>query len=166
MLFRYSRWDGTQQLAELDADDLMDAMADDLLADGDMERAVQRLFRWGTQDREGRRVDGLRDLLEQLRQQRKNQLERHDMDSLMQDLQERLEKVKQTEREGIEKRVQSGREKTQQDADNSALQQMLEKLADQKREFLDRLPESSAGRSGSFATMTLWIRTRVSNFRS
>jgi len=145
MLFRYSRWDGTQQLAELDADDLMDAMADDLLADGDMERAVQRLFRWGTQDREGRRVDGLRDLLEQLRQQRKNQLERHDMDSLMQDLQERLEKVKQTEREGIEKRVQSGREKTQQDSDNSALQQMLEKLADQKREFLDRLPESPAG---------------------
>jgi uncharacterized protein with von Willebrand factor type A (vWA) domain len=91
MLIRYSRWDGSQQLVELDADDLMDAMADDLLADGDMARAVQRLFRWGTQDREGRRIDGLRHLLERLRQQRKDQLERHDMDSLMQDLQERLD---------------------------------------------------------------------------
>jgi uncharacterized protein with von Willebrand factor type A (vWA) domain len=123
----------------------MDAMADDLLADGDMARAVQRLFRWGTQDREGRRIDGLRDLMERLRQQRKDQLERHNMDSLMQDLQERLEKIEQTEREGIDKRVQAGRERAEQDPDAANLQQMLEKMADQKREFLDRLPESPAG---------------------
>src|SRR6476659_7428732 len=126
MLIRYSRWDGSQQLVELDADDLMDAMADDLLADGDMARAVQRLFRWGTRGREGRRIDGLRDLLERLRQQREAQLERRGMDSLMQDLQERIENIKQTERDGIEKRVEAGRERAEQDPGNESLQQMLE----------------------------------------
>ena len=33
-LNRYSRWDGTQKI-DLDADDLMAAMADDLLHDGE-----------------------------------------------------------------------------------------------------------------------------------
>ena len=35
MLSRYSRWDGSQSLPDFDADDLLAAMADDLLADGD-----------------------------------------------------------------------------------------------------------------------------------
>ena len=42
-LFRYSRWDGTQKL-DLDADQLLSAMADDLLADGDPWRALRRLM--------------------------------------------------------------------------------------------------------------------------
>jgi len=45
-LFRYSRWDG-QQKVELDADDLLAAMADDVLADGDPWRALQRLMQQG-----------------------------------------------------------------------------------------------------------------------
>lgn len=44
---RYSRWDGTQQIAALSAEDLMRAMSDDLMQDGDVNRALQRLFRWG-----------------------------------------------------------------------------------------------------------------------
>ena len=44
MLIRYSRWDGTQQLSDLDADELLGAMADDLLADGDLRNALRRLL--------------------------------------------------------------------------------------------------------------------------
>ena len=42
-LYRYSRWDGTQKI-DLDADQLLSAMADDLLADGDPWRALRRLM--------------------------------------------------------------------------------------------------------------------------
>jgi len=47
MLFRYSRWDGTQQLADLDADDLLAAMSDDLMSDGDLWNALRRMFQRG-----------------------------------------------------------------------------------------------------------------------
>ncbi len=43
MLSRYSRWDGTQQIADLDADDVLRAISDDLLADGDLASALRRL---------------------------------------------------------------------------------------------------------------------------
>ena len=47
MLFRYSRWDGSQQLADLDADDLLAAMSDDLMSDGDLWNALRRMFQRG-----------------------------------------------------------------------------------------------------------------------
>ncbi len=43
-LSRYSRWDGTQALPDLDADQFPSAMPDDLLADGDLWNALRRLF--------------------------------------------------------------------------------------------------------------------------
>ena len=46
-LYRYSRWDGSQQLPPFDADDVLDALADDVLAEGDVRRALQRLMQRG-----------------------------------------------------------------------------------------------------------------------
>ena len=40
MLFRYSRWDGTQSLPDLSADDVLDDMADDILGYGDLRSAL------------------------------------------------------------------------------------------------------------------------------
>ena len=42
MLIHYSRWDGSQQLPDLDADDLLQAMSDDLMSDGDLWNALRR----------------------------------------------------------------------------------------------------------------------------
>ena len=42
-LSRYSRWDGTQAVPDLDADELLSAMSDDLLAEGDLMNALRRL---------------------------------------------------------------------------------------------------------------------------
>ena len=67
---RYSRWDGSQSLPEFDADDLLAAMADDLVADGDVRRALERLLRQGFRTRDGEQVPGLRDLLARLRRER------------------------------------------------------------------------------------------------
>src|SRR6266850_1341306 len=52
-LSRYSRWDGTQAVPDLDADELLSAMSDDLLADGDLWNALRRLFQRGAQDPQG-----------------------------------------------------------------------------------------------------------------
>ena len=38
-MIRYSRWDGSQQLPAFDADDVLDALSDDILAEGDVRRA-------------------------------------------------------------------------------------------------------------------------------
>src|SRR5919206_1343956 len=111
MVIRYSRWDGLQDPFSLDADELMEAMSDDLLDDGDLWRALQRMMRRGAENEQGDRMQGLRDLMEQLRQRRRENLDRYDMSSVLDDIKERLENVLKTEREGIEKRIQEGREK-------------------------------------------------------
>ena len=40
---RYSRWDGTPAVPDLDADEMLDALADDLMAEGDLAAALRRL---------------------------------------------------------------------------------------------------------------------------
>src|SRR5262249_61744447 len=73
-LSRYTRWDGTQAVPDLDADDLLSAMSDDLLADGDFWNALRRLFQRGAQNPQGGRMPGLQDLLNSLRQERQQRL--------------------------------------------------------------------------------------------
>src|SRR6185295_14718851 len=111
MFTRYSRWDGTNEPFNLDADDLMESMSDDLLDDGDLWRALQRMLRRGAENQQGDRMQGLRDLMEQLRNRRRENLDRYDMSSVLDDIKERLENILKTEREGIERRIQEGREK-------------------------------------------------------
>ena len=102
---RYSRWDGTQQIGPLSADDLMRAMSEDLMQDGDVNRAMQRLFRWGFQRPDGEEVPGLQGLMQRLRDRRQQQLERYDLQSMLSDIADRLEQIVATERQGIAKRL-------------------------------------------------------------
>jgi uncharacterized protein with von Willebrand factor type A (vWA) domain len=147
MFIRYSRWDGSQQLPALDADELMEALSDDLMDDGDLWKALQRMFRWGAQNQDGNRMPGLQDLLEQLRNRRQQQLDRYDMSSVLKDIQEKLDNVLKTEREGIDRRVQQGKEKIEsgEAPEQAAFQKALERMADQKRQQLDGLPKDMAG---------------------
>ena len=46
-LYRYSHWDGSQSLPPFDADDILEALSDDILAEGDIRRALQRLMQRG-----------------------------------------------------------------------------------------------------------------------
>ena len=91
-LYRYSRWDGTQKI-DLDADQLLSAMADDLLSDGDPWRALRRLMQQGARMPEGQRMPGLKDLLERLRRQRQERLNRYDLGSSLEDIKKKLEEV-------------------------------------------------------------------------
>ncbi|MBI4493509.1 MAG: VWA domain-containing protein [Chloroflexi bacterium] len=145
MLIRYTRWDGTQHVLPPDADDLMDALSDDLVDDGDLWRALQRLLQQGFQDREGRRLPGLQDLLERLRRRRQEQLERYNLSGIVKDLQDKLEQVKQTERAGIQRRLDEGRQKARTGEVPEGLQKTLERMAAEKQRFLDQLPGDLGG---------------------
>ena len=107
---RYSRWDGTQQIGPLSADDLMRAMSEDLMQDGDVNRALQRLFRWGFQRPDGEDVPGLQGLMQRLRDRRQEQLERYDLQSMLSEIADRIEQIVATERQGIAKRLEEARE--------------------------------------------------------
>ena len=126
-LYRYSRWDGTQKV-DLDADELLSAMADDLLADGDPWRALRRLMQQGARTPDGQKMPGLKDLLERLRRQRQERLNRFDLGSSLEDIKKKLEEVVQTERQGIKDRTPEGRERQQ------------------REQKLDAIPPDPAGR--------------------
>ncbi len=78
--YRYSQWDGTQQIFELDADALMDQLSDQVLEQGDVMRALRELFRQGFQSRVGLQLPGIKELLEQLKNRRREQLQQYNMD--------------------------------------------------------------------------------------
>ena len=42
--FRYSQWDGTQDLPALDADDVLQSLSDDLLSFGDLQQALRNMY--------------------------------------------------------------------------------------------------------------------------
>ena len=127
MLIRYSRWDGTQSLPDFDADDLLDEMADDVLADGDPRRALQRMLQRGFQGEKGK-MPGLRDLLDQLRRRRQQQLERYDLGSSLEDIKKQLDEIVQQERQGMPQRVPEGLDRRR------------------REQTLDQLPPDPAGK--------------------
>ena len=129
MRSRYSRWDGTQKI-DLDPDELLDAMSDDLMADGDPWSALRRMFQRGVQAGE-QKVPGLRELLDQLRRRRQQQLDKYDLGSALDDIAKKLDEIVRQERQGIDQKA--GDPKQQ-----SAMAQ--------KRQELDRIPPDPASR--------------------
>src|ERR687888_259196 len=148
--FSYSFWDGSQHVLDLDAEALLEAMSDDLLEEGDLWRALQRLFRQGAQNREGQRVPGLQDLLQQLRQKRQQQLQRSNLGDTLKDIREKLQQIQHTEREGIDRKVDEGREKAKQGEIPEQLQKTMERMAQEHRDQLDQLPQDVPGQIQGF----------------
>ncbi|GBD24555.1 hypothetical protein HRbin29_02236 [bacterium HR29] len=105
-LYRYSMWDGTQDVPELGADDILDNITDDLMNFGDLQHALRNLMQRGVRTPMGDRTQGLRDLLQRLRQQRRQQLDRFDLTSIFDDIRRKLDEIIQMERSTIDRRLQ------------------------------------------------------------
>ena len=154
--YRYSRWDGTQRIFDLDEDQLMEELSNELLAHRDLQRALRNLLQRGMENSRGERMEGLRDLMERLKGRRQQDLERYNLDSMFDDINERLQSIVETERQGIDRRVQEARERAVASTDESSdsnmdaeqvqrLLKMLEERANRNRERLDNLPGSPGG---------------------
>ncbi len=103
--FRYSQWDGTQDIPALDADDVLQSLSDDLLSFGDLQQALRNMMQRGIRTPDGDRTDGMRDLLQRLRQQRRQQLERFDLSSVFDDIQRQLDEILDLERDTLDDRL-------------------------------------------------------------
>lgn len=100
--YRYSRWDGTQDGFEVDAQSVLARLADELLYHGDLAGALRRLVREGFTDAGGRRVVGLGALLERLRRRREEVVRRYDPSGALGEVARRLEEILELERRGID----------------------------------------------------------------
>jgi uncharacterized protein with von Willebrand factor type A (vWA) domain len=144
--YRYARWDGTQRLPDLSADEVLDALSDDLMAEGDLSEALRRLFERGmarTRGERGDAIPGLHDLLERLAQRRQEMLDRYQLGDVLSEIREELEAIVDTERRGIERRVA---ESGSSDAGDEALRRMASEMAERRQEQLDALPDDPGGR--------------------
>jgi uncharacterized protein with von Willebrand factor type A (vWA) domain len=143
---RYSRWDGTQRIGALDADDLLDAMSEELMADGDPWQALRRLLQRGLRDPKGGKIPSLRDLMERVRQRRQRELDRHDLGSALEDIRQKVDAILRTERDGIEQRLADAQERAQRGEIPESSHQQFQEMAAQRRQALDQLPPDPAGR--------------------
>ena len=103
--YRYSLWDGTQEVAPLDPDQVLDNLTDDLMNFGDLQHALRNLLQRGMRNPDGERTQGLRDLLQQLRQQRRQQLDRFDLSSVFDQLREQLDEILGMEHNTIDQKL-------------------------------------------------------------
>jgi uncharacterized protein with von Willebrand factor type A (vWA) domain len=139
--FQYSRWDGTQVGFDLDADALLAEMSDDLLYHGDLNAALRRMLQQGFQDRNGERLQGMREMLERLRQRRREELDKHDLGGAYDDIAQKLDEILDQEKAGIERRLQEAR-----DSGDQRRQEITEDLAQIRQMELDLMPPDLAGR--------------------
>src|SRR5580704_2731332 len=139
--YDYSEWDGTQEFADLDPDDLLAELTDDLLAGGDLDDAVRRLMRSGLETPAGERVMGLREMIERLRRRRAEMLAEGDPDGELARLSGALDDVVDTERSAIDELESDARSSS-----DERRQQVTGDVAAEKRITLDLLPDDLAGR--------------------
>ena len=139
--FQYSRWDGTQVGFDLDADALLDEMTDDLLYHGDLHAALRRMMQQGMQDRNGEQLMGLREMLQRLREQRREKLDRYDLGGVYEEIAEQL--ARSSSRSA---RASSAGSTTRNASGDKRRQEIVDDLAEQRREQLDQLPPDLAGK--------------------
>ncbi|MCH8814593.1 MAG: VWA domain-containing protein [Chloroflexi bacterium] len=164
--FRYSEWDGSQDIGPLDPDDVLAGITDDLMNFGDLEHALRNLLQRGMRNPLGMRMEGLRDLLQQLRQQRRQKLDQFNLGSVFEDIQKRLDEVLSLERETVDRRLSEAtnqleggpnplkafeeavsppnQEETAEE--QRRLAETLKLITQKKHDFLENLPEDAGGR--------------------
>ena len=103
--FRYTQWDGTQEITGPDPEQVLEQVSDDLLNFGDLQQALRNMLQRGMRMPGGDRTEGLRDLLQQLRQQRRDNLERFDLSSAFDDIQRQLDEIVDLERGALDDRL-------------------------------------------------------------
>ncbi len=139
--FRYSRWDGSQRGFDYDADSLLAEMADDLMYHGDLNAALRRVMQQGMTDREGRDMQGLREMMERLRERRRELQDKYDLGGVYDDINAQLDEIVEQEKAGQQRRIDEARA-----SDDDARAEHLESLASDRRLELDNLAPDLAGR--------------------
>jgi uncharacterized protein with von Willebrand factor type A (vWA) domain len=145
---RYARWDGTQTIPALDADEILDALADDVMAEGDLAEALRRLMERGRRTADPTRPDlpGLNELRERLRRRREEIQERYQLRDVLADVRRELDEIVAQERAGIERRLDEAAAPPDGSPADPALRAMLRDAAARRIDQLDGLPRDVGAR--------------------
>ncbi|MGF1596257.1 MAG: VWA domain-containing protein [Acidimicrobiales bacterium] len=147
--YRYSRWDGSQKGFDFDAFDVLSQLTDDLMYHGDPMAALRRLMQEGFEDRNGERVQGLREMLERLRRERQERLENHDLGGVYDEVNNELLELVDQERQALEDRgALADMELADPGASDEAARnaELAKETTASKQMQLDLLPDDLAGR--------------------
>jgi uncharacterized protein with von Willebrand factor type A (vWA) domain len=136
---RYSRWDGSQRLPDLEADEILQALSDDVMAEGDIAEAIRRLMERGWRSGDPTRPDlpGLQDLMERLARRREEMRERYDLGDVLGDIRRELEEIVGDERAGVERRLEHAAD----EAPDPDTARVARDLAARRLDRLDGLPK-------------------------
>jgi uncharacterized protein with von Willebrand factor type A (vWA) domain len=137
----YRRWDGTQRSIVDEIDDLFSHLADDLLYHGDPDAALRRLLNTGFRRPDGEQVQGLRQLMERLRQRRQEELDSGDLGGAFHDIARELGQVVAEERGGLEELARDARE-----SGDERRRQVTDEVVAERSMQLDLLPEDLASK--------------------
>jgi uncharacterized protein with von Willebrand factor type A (vWA) domain len=173
--YRYSQWDGTQAVPEIDAESLLESISDDLLNFGDLQHALRSLLQRGLQNERGQRFAGLHELMRRLRQRRRQILDRYDLTSVIEDIRQRLDEILRIEKSMLRRRLKEAESRLaeplsdtqveqnetvlpsggQQGEDNDAAKheeeperefaKMLKSIIERKQDHLRKLPTDVGG---------------------
>jgi len=149
--YLYSEWDGSQELSDLDPDDVMGELGRLVSRYGDLNQALRVLQRYGIRNDQGRQMPSLDKLREQLRDMKRDQLDKYDLGSIMDEIRQKLDDILKTEREGIQKKLEEAKEKAgtkEGELSQEVRQRLLKNIEDraaQNREKLDNLPSDAGG---------------------
>ena len=159
---RYSRWDGSQQVPDLGADEILDELSNDVMADGDLAEALRRLMERGWRSGDPTRPDlpGLQDLMDRLARRREELRERFELGDVLGDIRRELDAIVAQERAGVEQRLERSSAAPPDaapaapgnPADSSAdsperdLQDLLRDVAAKRLDQLDALPHDVGAR--------------------
>ncbi len=174
VIYRYSRWDGSQNVEFPTTEDLIDRLSEQILQGDDLRGALRRMMQRGFQDAKGQRGMGMQDLLDKLREARERNLERYNLASMFDDIAKQVDEVIEQERRGIDKRLQEIRPsplsgpppQTGEGAESGSppqtgegaeegegggdvppeLADMLRQMANRHLDQLDQLPPNAGGR--------------------
>lgn len=144
--FRYSRWDGTQVGFEVDADSIFGEITDDLLYHGDLNAALRRLMQQGFKDQDGNQVEGMRELMQRLRDARQQRLENSNLGGVFDEIADALREVVESERAALDAGLDAARESGDERRAELAASSMAE-----KHMHLDMLPSDLAGQVQSLS---------------
>lgn len=138
--FTYSRWDGTQKGFDIDAESILQELTDELLYHGDLNAALRNLMRDGMYDKDGNRIEGLRDLMDRIRDRKEEIQDSGDLGGVYSEIADALKDILDEERLTIENDLraaeQSGDERRAENARNSAMERNFR---------LDMMPDDLAG---------------------
>lgn len=143
--YTYSRWDGTQRGFELDADDVLGEITDDLIEHGDVNAALRRLLNDGLRAANGENIAGLRELLQRLREARRQRLDHLDLGSVYDELRRELADIVDEERHAVDLAELEERRLAERHGDTAGSDEAARR-AEERRLDLDLLPDDLAGR--------------------